>query len=188
MRLILGFLRSALRPAATTRPALARRISLALVAFLVVTGLAVNTSATATAAPASASAATARASVMSMAPETYEKRVQHWVNRVRAKRGLRQLRVARCTDRVAERWTRHLAAGDLFFHQSMQSVLERCNARYAGETLGRGAITPKRLVRMWMESDGHRAILISPQPRRIGIGSVPDAWGRWVTTANFMTF
>lgn len=160
-------------------PALARRVAIALVAVLVATGFSALTTS-----PASA----ARGSLSAMAPDTYEKRVQHWINEVRRDRGLRPLRLARCTDRVAERWTSFLASNEEFFHQSMDSVLNDCNARYAGETLGRGAITPKRLVKLWMESDGHRAILISTDPRRIGIGAKPDAYGRWVTTANFMRF
>ncbi|HJR36919.1 MAG TPA: CAP domain-containing protein, partial [Nocardioidaceae bacterium] len=61
-------------------------------------------------------------------------------------------------------------------------------AMYAGETLGRGAISPRRLVRMWMHSDGHRHVLLSRKSRRIGIGAVPDAYGRWVVAANFMRF
>ena len=123
-----------------------------------------------------------------MSPGDYEKRVQHWVNVVREGHGLPRLRVASCTDRVAERWNTHLAANDLFYHQSMEEILYRCDARYAGETLGRGAITPRVLVQMWMDSDGHRAVLMSPQARRIGVAAQPDAYGRWVTTADFMRF
>lgn len=123
-----------------------------------------------------------------MTPETYEKRVQRQINRVRANRGLPRLRFQRCTDRLAERWSRHLASTDRFYHRSMRQVLRRCNAVYAGETLGRGAITPRRLVKMWLRSPGHRKILVSPKPRRIGVGAVRDAHGRWVTTANFTRF
>ncbi|HSE10731.1 MAG TPA: CAP domain-containing protein [Nocardioidaceae bacterium] len=144
----------------------------------------------ATAAPASAiqtqslSLATARAS----AAETYERRVQRLVNVRRANHGLSRLRLASCADGTAETWSRYLARRNQFFHQSMTTVLNTCNARYAGETLGRGAMTPRKLVRMWMNSPGHRTILLSKRSRRIGIGATPDAYGRWVVAANFIRF
>jgi uncharacterized protein YkwD len=163
----------------------------ALLSILVVAALALTT-APASAAPAQ-SGASSKAVAMAMrspalAPSTYEKRVQRWINKERRQRNLAPLRFARCADRTAERWSGHLARNNAFHHQSMQRVLKRCNARYAGETLGRGAIWPKRLVRMWMESDGHRHVLLSPNARRIGIGAKPDVHGRWVTAANFVRF
>jgi uncharacterized protein YkwD len=132
----------------------------------------------------SLSIAKARASVA----ETYEARVQRLVNVRRANHGLSRLRLAACADGTAEDWSRYLASRNQFFHQSMSTVLNRCGARYAGETLGRGAMTPRKLVRMWMHSPGHRAILLSSQSRRIGIGATPDAYGRWVVAANFIRF
>ena len=67
-------------------------------------------------------------------------------------------------------------------------LLNKCDAYYAGETLGRGAITPQTLVSMWMHSPPHRAVLMSRSPRRIGIGATPNARGEWVVAANFMRF
>ncbi len=123
-----------------------------------------------------------------MAPSTYERRVQYWVNERRRHRGLHRLRVASCTARVADRWSRRLALTDKFHHQRLMRILVRCNAYYAGETLGRGSITPRRLVYLWMHSPEHRAVLLSPHARTIGIGSYPDRYGRWVTAADFMHF
>lgn len=118
----------------------------------------------------------------------YERQVQYWVNRQRSAHGLRTLRLHRCTDGVAERWGRYLAENDQFYHQSMTAILRKCHAKYAGETLGKGQITPRRLVVLWMHSPTHRDILMSKAPNRIGIGSYPDAHGQWVTAANFMRF
>ena len=135
-----------------------------------------------------ASAVTAGTTVARMDSGTYEKRVQYHVNRVRRHRELRPLRLASCADQVAERWSRHLASTGRFYHQSMYRVLDACEATYAGETLGKGAITPRQLVRMWMHSPGHRAILVSHKPRRIGVGARLNTDGRWVTAASFMRF
>lgn len=137
----------------------------------------------------SAQAATATAAgSRALAPSTYETRVQRWVNRRRANHHLPRVRISRCPDRTAERWSRHLAATGRFYHQSMRTVLRRCDARYAGETLGRGSMRPKRLVRMWMKSPGHRKILLSRKARRIGIGAEPVGRGGWVVTANFVRY
>lgn len=133
-------------------------------------------------------ATTKAAGSRALAPSTYEARVQRWVNKKRAHHNLRRVRLSRCPDGTAERWSRHLAATGRFYHQSMRKVLRRCNARYAGETLGRGSMRPKRLVRMWMNSPGHRKILLSRQARRIGIGAEKVGRGRWVVTANFVRY
>lgn len=141
-------------------------------------------------ASATASVTPARAVAVKTAAQTatYERQVQWHVNKVRRQRGLPVLRLARCTDRVATRWTQHLAATGRFYHQSMYAVLRRCNARYAGETLGKGGMTPQRLVQMWMQSPPHRAVLTNRKSRHIGVAARPDASGQWVVTANFMRF
>ena len=123
-----------------------------------------------------------------MAPTRYQNRVKFWVNRMRREHGLPRLRFATCTDRVADRWSKHLALEDEFYHQHLMRILVKCDAYYAGETLGRGSIAPRRLVYLWMHSPEHRAVLLSPHARRIGIGSYPDQYGRWVTAADFMHF
>jgi uncharacterized protein YkwD len=172
----------ALRPKSAARPVI--RLVLATV-----TALTLALGLSATAAPATAlQAKSATASSRALAAETYESRVQRLVNLRRASHGLPRLRLAACADGTAESWSRYLAASDQFFHQSMTSVLNACNARYAGETLGRGSMTPRKLVRMWMHSPGHRAVLLSSKSRRIGIGATPDRFGRWVVAATFIRF
>jgi uncharacterized protein YkwD len=121
-----------------------------------------------------------------LSTDTYEARVLKRVNAARAHHGLRALTLAPCAVRVANRWSTHLASTGTFVHQSMQKLLRRCDARYVGETLGRGAMTPKTLVGMWMHSAPHRHVLLSHSPRRIGIGATPDAEGQWLVAANFM--
>ncbi len=141
------------------------------------------------AAPATAAqTGTLAATTVLSAPDTYEQQVQRLVNVRRANHGLPRLRLASCADASAERWSRYLAANHAFFHQSMSDLLERCNAVYAGETLGRGTMPPRMLVQMWMHSPGHRAILLSPKSRRIGVGATPDATGQWVVAANFLRY
>jgi uncharacterized protein YkwD len=180
----LGALRPQSLTRGATRPALARLALAALTAALITLGFPGSTIA-----PASAQAkATSAATTTMLAADTYEQRVQRQINIRRANHGLALLRFASCPDPTAERWSRYLAVNNTFFHQSMTGILDRCDARYAGETLGRGSMSPNRLVTMWMNYPGHRAILLSPRPRRIGIGASPDLNGGWVVAANFIRF
>jgi uncharacterized protein YkwD len=172
------------RPRTLTRSA-ARLVVGAVTLSLAVFGLVGLTTAPANAAPTKTLVAGASSS---LAPLTYERRVQQIVNKRRANHGLPRLRVAACATTTAKRWSRHLATSNQFYHQSMSTVLNACNARYAGETLGRGSMAPRKLVRMWMQSPGHRAVLLSPKSRRIGVGATPDVYGRWVVAANFIRF
>jgi uncharacterized protein YkwD len=159
------------------RPAL-RALACGLAVVVATVGLA-TVSAPATAAETSSSAVT------SMSSGTYESKVQYFVNRKRAARGLPKLRLESCTDGTAERWAKHLAQNDAFYHQDMGTILSKCDAYYAGETLGRGAISPHRLVVMWMNSPAHKHVLLSRHAKRIGVGSYMDSHGQWVTAANF---
>jgi uncharacterized protein YkwD len=168
----------ALRPARTLLTA----------ALVAVVGAGVLSAAPATANAAVPSVVTARAASPAVSSSTYEQQVQYYVNVQRRQHGLRALTLASCTETAAERWGAHLAATDTFYHQSMTTLLRRCNARYAGETLGRGQVTPATLVTMWMNSSAHRHVLMSASPTRIGIGSYANARGEWVTAANFMRF
>ena len=171
------------------RPAL-KILTTTLVTVVAVAGV-FSGPATSTAAPAKASSvklAASRAVFPAYSDAYYEQGVQYWVNVQRKRHGLRPLRFAACTDAVAERWSSTLASSGGFYHQSMTRLLNRCHAYYAGETLGRGAITPKTLVTMWMHSAPHRHVLMSKSPTRIGIGATPNASGEWVVAANFMRF
>ena len=171
------------------RPAL-KILTTTLVTVVTVAGVTSGPS-TSTAAPAKASSVklVAGQSVFPAYSDAYyEQGVQYWVNVQRKRHGLRALRFASCTDAVAENWSSKLASTGGFYHQSMTTLLNRCHAYYAGETLGRGAITPKTLVTMWMNSAPHRHVLMSKSPTRIGIGATPNASGEWVVAANFMRF
>ena len=144
---------------------------------LATTGLAVLTT-------APAGAAGAGTAVTSMTSDAYEQMVQQHINRVRAAHGLRGLRFHSCTDGTAERWALQLASSGRLVHQSPGNILSTCHARYASETLGKGAFSPRGLVRTWMHSSAHRPLLLSRHARRIGVGTYLSG-GQWVTAANY---
>ena len=158
---------------------LARRIALvALLALFVVP-----------AAPASAGCRGA-----SLAPgEGSERAVRHatlcLVNRERARRGLRRLETSRTLRRAAERHSADMVRRDYFSHVTPggADLLDRIRATglamasrtfTVGENLAWGAGstgTPRSIVRMWMNSPGHRANILRRGFRRIGIGIASGA-------------
>ena len=123
-----------------------------------------------------------------MSPLAYERATLRGINAVRRAHHLQPLTFASCTNKVARKWSAFLSRTNGFYHQSMLGLLSLCHARYAGETLGMGTMTPKKLVSLWMHSPPHRHILLSKSPQRIGIGATPNSKGEWVVAANFMRF
>ena len=113
------------------------------------------------------------------------------INRERARRGLRKLRVSRALRIASGRHSADMARRDFFSHVSPggAGVLDRIRATgiaiasaggsvSVGETIawGGGRLgTPKSIVRMWMNSPGHRANLLRPGYRRIGVGVAAGA-------------
>jgi uncharacterized protein YkwD len=105
------------------------------------------------------------------------------LNDVRTQNGLAALKPARGLNRAADRHSRDMLVRDFFDHPSSDGtpfdrrVRRHADARRVGETL---AAIPRRrggageVVRMWMRSPPHRAIVLSAGFRRIGIAR---RWG-----------
>jgi len=118
------------------------------------------------------------------------------VNDARSAHGLASLRASTALSRAADHHSRDMLRSDFFHHSSADGtsfgtrVRRYCHARMVGETLAaigwrRGGAT--LVVRLWMESPPHRAVLLDPGFRRIGIarrwGMLGGA-GRAVVTAD----
>jgi uncharacterized protein YkwD len=126
-----------------------------------------------------------------------ERAVIRHVNDVRADHGLGPVRASGALSRAAESHSRDMLRRDFFDHTSSdgtpfdQRIRRYTDAHMVGETLaaiGRRRGGAGTIVRMWMHSPGHRAILLSSDYRRIGIGR---RWGtlgssrETVVTADF---
>jgi uncharacterized protein YkwD len=116
------------------------------------------------------------------------------VNEVRVNHGLRPLRVDPALARVARSYTATMIRTDVFTHGDMYGRLVQSGARgpMYGENLawGTGAYASARhVVRGWMESPGHRANLLRPGWKRIGLGALKGNFlgysGATVVTADF---
>jgi uncharacterized protein YkwD len=108
-----------------------------------------------------------------------ERKVVKLVNRIRAHHGLRKLRASRTLAHAASDHTGDMLSADYLSHDSRDGtpmatrVRRYTGARWVGENIAvtsRRRGVARRVVRMWMASPGHRAVLLSPKSRRIGVG------------------
>ena len=109
------------------------------------------------------------------APSAMEKRLVNRINDARAEHGLRALRMGPRLSRGAHAWSRHLMRADSFHHGRLSSG--------TGEVLAWGTCSwfrPARAVRLWLNSSGHRALLLRPGFRVVGTGWTRGAWRGYV--------
>jgi len=114
------------------------------------------------------------------------------LNAQRRRHGLRRLRASAQLTRAATRHSRAMVLRRFFAHvapagPSLVSRVRR--ARYLagaagwnlGENIGYGRWpngTPRSMVRSWMRSSGHRAVILRPGYRSVGVGIVRGVPGR----------
>jgi uncharacterized protein YkwD len=101
-----------------------------------------------------------------------ERNVIRAINAARANHGLRRLIAGRRLARAADSHTRHMLVANYFSHGAFaQRVRRYVGYRRIGETLAMSSRCSARLVvRMWLRSPGHRAVLLSRKYRRVGVG------------------
>jgi uncharacterized protein YkwD len=116
------------------------------------------------------------------------------MNRVRAGHGLPALRHDGRLMRAARSHTLGMLRTKTFSHGNMAARLQRFGIRggRVGENLAWGAGTyasAQAIVRMWLASPSHRANLLRPGFRRIGLGAAVGSFegyaGAVVVTADF---
>lgn len=109
-----------------------------------------------------------------------ERAIVRAINRQRSKHGLSKLRSNSRLARAADYHSWEMLDADYFAHESRdggpfdQRVRRFAKHKALGETLamvgGCGRRAAGRIVRMWMNSPGHRAILLSSSYRKVGLG------------------
>jgi uncharacterized protein YkwD len=127
-----------------------------------------------------------------------ERAIVRAINRQRTKHDLARVRASRRLARAADYHSWEMLDANYFAHESRdgspfdQRVRRYANQRSVGETLavlgGCGRRSARRVVRMWMDSAGHRAILLSSTYRRVGLGKRTGDLGgsrACVVTADF---
>jgi uncharacterized protein YkwD len=146
-----------------------------------------SSTATAHAAPAAAdvrAASVADVPAARLAPATAARAVIVLLNVERRSRGLKPLRSNVMLHRAAAKYVREMVRGGFFAHTSPSRSTVGSRLRDArsvpssrrgvvGENLAHGTLgssTPRATVRAWMNSRGHRANVLHPRFRRVGIG------------------
>ena len=93
------------------------------------------------------------------------------INRIRSAYGIAKMRPSYSLFISAKLYASRMMRSDYFGHQARIPVASGWSA--AGETLAwhRGwRLKPGRTVRMWLRSPTHRAVLLSSQYRKVGVG------------------
>jgi uncharacterized protein YkwD len=111
------------------------------------------------------------------------------LNRERTHFGLRRLKLNKRLSRAARRHARDMAKRNYFSHDTLgggsfvdrirhEGYLKGAHSWVVGENLAwgsRGHSRPRVIMNMWMNSPGHRANILNPSFREIGIGVAYDS-------------
>jgi uncharacterized protein YkwD len=127
--------------------------------------------------PAPAEALTAR--------QIYARSAINATNHVRSNHGLHLLKRSDCLARFAWAQARRMANRHSMFHQDLGPILRTCHLRMAGENVAFGYPTGRATVDAWMRSAPHRANILTPGYRQIGLGAVRGSDGLWYVSQVF---
>ena len=142
----------------TNRARVIRLLAVALVAFVALT-----------AAPAPAA---------TPGEVKYGNKVINLVNNIRDNHNRVELRKTKCLQRFANRQAERMAKQRRLFHQQLGPIQRRCGVGYVGENVAVGTISAKQMVRLWMNSSGHRANILLRKYRLTGVAA-RKAGGQW---------
>lgn len=118
----------------------------------------------------------------------YEKAVVELVNAERAKNGLAPLALSAELCRGARVKSQDMAQNNYFSHTSPTygspfDMMKQFGITYrtAGENIAQGYSTPEAVVNAWMNSEGHRANILSAGYTTLGVGYVANGnyWTQW---------
>ena len=118
----------------------------------------------------------------------YEQEVVRLVNAERARYGLSALRIRSDLCSYARVKSQDMHDSGYFSHTSPNygspfDMMKQFGVTYAhaGENIAMGYSTPAAVVEAWMNSEGHRANILSASYTQIGVGYVPDGgyWTQW---------
>jgi uncharacterized protein YkwD len=116
------------------------------------------------------------------------------MNTVRASKGLHTLAYDAHLERAAQTHTRAMVRSNVFTHGAFATRLAKfaVTCSVAGENLAWATGTeasPRSIVAAWLASPEHRANLLAPSFRRVGVGELTASFqgyaGAHVVTADF---
>lgn len=114
---------------------------------------------------------------------TFEEQVLDLTNQERAKNGLSPLQANAELNYTAEKYAKDMSDGHFFSHTgpdgSQPWDREKAagyEAQVTGENIAVGQTTPQQVVQDWMNSPGHRANILRPQFKDLGVGFNNNYW------------
>ena len=99
----------------------------------------------------------------------YKQQARAMTNNARDNHDLRDLQKHRCVQKFARRQAVKMANQEKLFHQDLGAILNRCNLSRVGENVAYGYPTGRAAVKAWLKSPGHRANLLEPRYRLLGL-------------------
>jgi uncharacterized protein YkwD len=100
--------------------------------------------------------------------------------------GVKALKANDCLKRFAVRQAKAMAQQERIFHQDLGTMMRQCKLNTAGENVAYGYSSGKAVVNDgWMHSDGHRANILNPSFKLMGIGARKGHDGRWYVSQVF---
>jgi len=116
----------------------------------------------------------------------YQRQAHNVTNNQREAHGLKELRRTDCVQRFAVRQAKTMARQERMFHQELGPILEKCGLNTVGENVAYGYPTGRSVVRDgWMNSEGHRANILNPSFKLMGIGARKGHDGNWYVAQVF---
>ncbi len=120
------------------------------------------------------------------ATSSYEQKVAELVNIERQKNGLAPLTLDSAISNVARIKSKDMSDNNYFAHQSPTygsagDMLRQYGINWSawGENIAAGQRTPEEVVTAWMNSEGHRENILSPNFSKIGVGYINNGRPNW---------
>lgn len=136
--------------------------------------------------PADPATTSDKKSAKKSAAGKYQRKAFNATNARRADHGRKELRKQDCIQGFAVRQAKAMAAKKEMYHQELGPILKQCGLNAVGENVAYGYATGRSVVNDgWMNSDGHRANILNPDFRLMGIGARQSKDGTWYVAQVF---
>lgn len=116
---------------------------------------------------------------------TYDKKFLKYVNHARENHGLKPLRQSNRLYKIAHKWAEHMAATQNLEHNpnavvGKRLIFTKCpHSTMAAENVGwQGHTDARALFKLYMHEPYHRANILQPKHRDVGIATVRSGDGR----------
>jgi uncharacterized protein YkwD len=120
---------------------------------------------------------------------SFEHRLRHLINHDRATRKLHPLTITPCAEDFARGWTQKMAKSNKLVHNpDLVALWSAANCRDASklaENIGKSGNDADALYSAYMHSPEHRANILDPKLRYVGIGSWQRGDGTVYNTIDF---